>query len=126
MLKTIKSIYGTDVVRKMLNIKSNDEDYEVNGFITLPEIHRSNRNHMITIVNGRVVRNMELNRIINDSYHSYKPDNRYPIVSIEINVYPILVEVNIHPTKMYIKLSKLEELLILIEKTIKDALKMLY
>lgn len=123
LLKTIKSIYGTDVVRKMLNIKSNDEDYEVNGFITLPEIHRSNRNHMITIVNGRVVRNMELNRIINDSYHSYKPDNRYPIVVLEINVDPSLVDVNIHPTKMDIKFSKLDELLILIEKTIKDALK---
>ena len=126
LLKVVKSIYGTDVVKKMINIQNSNKDYEINGYITLPEIHRSNRNHIITIVNGRVVRNMELNRVINDSYHSYKPDNRYPIVVLEITVDPTLIDVNIHPTKMDIKFSKMEELLNLIETTIKDALKNTY
>ena len=77
---------------------------------SLPEVHRSNRNAMITIVNGRVVKNTELNRYINEAYHSYKPDNRYPIVVLNIDVDPTLVDVNIHPTKMDIKFSKLDEL----------------
>ena len=86
----------------------------MDGFISLPEVHRSSRSHMITLVNGRVVRNMELNRIINESYHSFKPDNRYPIVVLNITVDPSLIDVNIHPTKMDIKFSKFEELKILI------------
>lgn len=118
LLKTISSIYGMDVARKMLEINSEDDDYIINGFISLPEVNRSGRNHIITLVNGRVVRNQELNKIINDSYHSYKPDNRYPIVVINIELDPSLVDVNIHPTKMDIKFSKLEELLDLVKKTI--------
>ena len=65
LLKTIKDIYGLEVVKKMFPIKVEDDDYFVEGYISYPEINRSSRNHMITIVNGRVVRNMDINRIIN-------------------------------------------------------------
>lgn len=123
LLKTISNIYGMDVTRKMIEIVGNDDDYEINGYISLPEVQRSSRNHMITLVNGRVVRNMELNKTINDAYHSYKPDNRYPIVVINILVDPSLIDVNIHPTKMDIKFSKIEELLKLVDEMIKNKLK---
>ncbi len=123
LLKTISSIFGINIVKKMLEVNSEDNDYLVSGFITLPEIMRSSRNGIITLVNGRVVRNADINRIINDSYHGYKPDNRYPVVVLNIEVDPSLVDVNIHPTKMDIKFGKMEELLTLIEKMIKNALK---
>ena len=122
LLKTIKSIYGIDVAKKMIEVKAEDEDYEITGYISKPEIHRSSRNNMVTIVNGRVVRNSEINRIINDAYHSYKPDNRYPIVVLKIEVDPTLIDVNIHPTKMDIKFGKMEELCTLIDKMIKNVL----
>lgn len=122
LLKTISSIYGIDVVKKMIEVNASDDDYTINGYISLPEVHRSSRNHMITIVNGRVVRNTELNRVINDSYHSYKPDNRYPIVVLNITLDPSLVDVNIHPTKMDIKFGKFEELISLVNKMIRGAI----
>ena len=122
LLKTIKNIYGIEVAKKMIYIKDSIEDYDVEGYMSLPEIHRSSRNNMITIVNGRVVRNTELNRVINDSYHSYKPDNRYPIVILNIKTDPSLIDVNIHPTKMDIKFSKFDKLLDLIQKMIKEKL----
>ena len=122
LLKTIASIYGIDIAKKMLEINGEDDDYVINGFISLPEVNRAGRNHMVTLVNGRVVRNQELNKTINDSYHSYKPDNRYPIVVINIELDPSLVDVNIHPTKMDIKFSKLEELLELVKKIITNKL----
>ena len=122
LLKTISCVYGIEVVKKMIEVSAEDSDYIVKGFITLPEIHRSSRNHIITIVNGRIVKNADLNRVINDSYHSYKPDNRYPIVVLNIELDPSLVDVNVHPTKMDIKFSKFEELTTLISNMIKNAL----
>ncbi len=122
LLKVIQSIYGTDVAKKMLPIKGENPDYEISGYISLPEVHRSSRNNMVTIVNGRVVRNMDINRTINDAYHSYKPDNRYPITVINIAVDPSVIDVNIHPTKMDIKFSKIDTLLELIKVTILAAI----
>ena len=122
LLKTINDIYGLNISKKMLNVKGENEDYEIYGYISLPEITKSNRNHIITIVNGRVVRNSELNKIINDSYFKYKFENRYPIVILQINVDPSLTDVNIHPSKMDIKFSNFEDLKLLVKDSIMMAL----
>ncbi len=122
LLKTIHEIYGLNVSSKMLPVKGSTDDYEMEGFICKPEILKSNRNHMITIVNGRVVRNNDLNRAINDAYYTYKPDIKFPIVVLRFETDPTLIDVNIHPTKQDIKLSKVEELYKMIVDTIKNKL----
>lgn len=122
LLKTINQIYGTSVAKKMLKLECENDDYYIDGYISLPEVNKSNRNHFITIVNGRVVRNSDLNRVINDSYHKYKPDNRYPIVVLNISVDPTLTDVNIHPSKQDIKLSNFEDLKEMISKEIEKVL----
>ena len=122
LLKCIKNIYGINIAKKMIEISSSSNDYEISGFISLPEVYKSNRNSIVTIVNGRIVKNIELNRTINDAYHSYKPDNYYPIVVLNIKVDTSLVDVNIHPTKMDIKFGNIEELLELVKNTIKEKL----
>ena len=122
LLKTINDIYGVNISKKMLNVKGENDDYEIYGYISLPEITKSNRNHIITIVNGRVVKNSELNKVINDSYFKYKFENRYPVVVLEINVDPSLTDVNIHPSKMDIKFSNFEDLKELVKYSIMNAL----
>ena len=106
----------------MVEIHGENNDYIVNGYTSLPEIHRANRNAIITIVNGRIVKNTELNRYINEAYHSYKPDNRYPVTVLDIKVDTSLVDVNIHPTKMDVKFSKQESLNELVFDMIRDAI----
>ena len=122
LLKTINDIYGIKVAKKMLLVKGETDDYEIYGYISLPEVTKSNRNHIITIVNGRVVRNSELNKVINDAYHKYKFDNRYPVVVLNIDVDPSLTDVNVHPSKMDIKFSNFDDLKNLVFEKIKDAL----
>lgn len=122
ILKVINAIYGLAITKKMLFIENENSDYTINGYISLPEVHRGNRNGIVTIVNGRIVRNAELNRYINDAYHSYKPDNRYPVVVLNIIVDTSLVDVNIHPTKMDIKFGKQEVLNDLVYNTIRQAI----
>ena len=123
LLKVIKSIYGLDVAKKMLEINVNNDDYEVSGYISLPEVNRSSRNHMTLLVNGRVIKNQILNRVINDSYSSYKEDTRYPIVVLNIKTDPTLVDVNVHPSKQDIKFSNFEDLKELISNGIKNVIK---
>ena len=120
LLKCINSIYGINVSKKMLDVESNSDDYSITGYISLPEVYKSNRNSIVTIVNGRIVKNTELNRTINDSYHGFKPDNYYPIVVLNITVDTNLVDVNIHPTKMDIKFSNIEDLKDQVSKMIRD------
>ena len=120
--KTIHEIYGLQVSSNMIEVKGSTDDYDMYGYICKPEVLKSNRNHMITIVNGRVVKNNDLNRAINDAYYTYKPDIKFPIVVLKFETDPTLIDVNIHPTKQDIKLAKQEELYKMIVDTIKDKL----
>ena len=123
LLKVIKSIYGLDITKKMIEIKASNDDYEISGYISLPEVNRSSKNYMTTLVNGRVIKNTTLYRVINESYSNYKEDTRYPIVVLNIKTDPTLIDVNIHPSKMDIKFSNFEELKELIRNTIIKAIK---
>ena len=122
LLKTIHEIYGLTVSSNMLSINKTSDDFEISGYVGLPGLLKKNRNHFNTIVNGRVVRNNDINRAINDAYYTYKHEGFFPIVVINIETDPTLVDVNIHPTKQDIKLSKIDELCKMLYETIKDTL----
>lgn len=122
LLKTIHEIYGLTVSSNMLSINKTSDDFEISGYVGLPGLLKKNRNHFNTIVNGRVVRNNDINRAINDAYYTYKHEGFFPIVIINIETDPTLVDVNIHPTKQDIKLSKIDELCKMLYETIKDTL----
>lgn len=123
LLKVIKAIYGLDVTKKMISVKTSNDDYEVSGYISMPEVNRSSRNYMTTLVNGRVIKNASLNKVINDAYSNFKEDTRYPIVVLNINCDPSLIDVNVHPSKLDIKFSNFDDLKELIKNMIIDCLK---
>ena len=122
LYKTIHEIFGLNTTKNMIKIKSENYDYIIDGYISNINISKSNKNNMITLVNGRVVTNQSVNRTIKDAYHGALADNKYPIVVLNIETDPTLIDVNIHPTKQDIKFSKLESLTDLLFSTIKEAL----
>ena len=124
-LKVIHSIYGLDITKKMIEVKGENDDYIIEGYISYPEVTRSNKNAITTLVNGRVIKNNELNKIISECYHTYIPSDKYPVAVINIEVDPILIDINIHPTKMDIKFSKIKELKELLVFIISNKLKKL-
>ena len=122
LLKVINSIYGLDVTKKMIKINSSNSDYDINGYISYPEVNRASRNFITMFVNGRYIRNNSVIKTILEAYHTYLPIGRYPVVVLNIESDPTIIDVNVHPTKMDIKFSKQEELLELIRHTINNAL----
>ncbi|MGM9858164.1 MAG: DNA mismatch repair endonuclease MutL [Bacilli bacterium] len=126
LLETIASIYGFDVARKMVPISFKTVDMEVSGFIGRPELARSNRYSMITLLNGRAVYLPKILTAIQDGYHDFIPPSRYPFVVLDLNVDFALVDVNVHPSKREVRFSKEEELRMLLLEKIPSILKESY
>lgn len=122
LLKVIYAIFGIDITKKMITISGENDDYYINGYISYPEVTKGNRNSITTLVNGRVIKNNELNKCIIDCYHTYIHKDRYPVIILNIDVDPILIDINIHPTKMDIKFSKMDTLKDLLIKVITEKL----
>lgn len=122
LLKVINSVYGLEVTKKMIKVSAENSDYEISGYISYPEINRSSRGFITLFVNGRYIRNNSVIKTILEAYHTYLPIGRYPVVVLNIETDPSIIDVNVHPTKMDIKFSKQEELKELLLKTLSDAL----
>lgn len=122
LLKAIHEIYGINTSKHMVKIEGMNDDYIINGYVSDINVFKGNRNHMHIFVNGRIIKNTFINRVIKDAYHTFLPENKFPVVVINIEVDPTLIDVNIHPTKQDIKISKKDTLEDLLFNLIRDKL----
>ena len=121
--QAIAGVYGLASAKKMVAIENRDLDFEVTGFVSLPELTRANRNYISLFINGRYIKNFLLNRAILDGYGSKLMVGRFPLAVIHIQIDPYLADVNVHPTKQEVRISKERELMALISQAIANALK---
>ncbi|MGG4264862.1 DNA mismatch repair endonuclease MutL [Peribacillus simplex] len=123
--QVLAAIYGTNIAKKMIPIQASSLDFNLSGYIVMPEVTRASRNYISTMINGRFIKNYALVKAILDGYHTLLPIGRFPIALLNIEMDPILVDVNVHPSKMEVRLSKEQELFSLVSETIKSAFKKL-
>ncbi|MBN8199681.1 DNA mismatch repair endonuclease MutL [Bacillus sp. NTK034] len=121
--QVLAAIYGLNIVKKMVRIEASSLDFKISGYAALPEITRASRNYISTIINGRFIKNYSLAKAIQEGYHTLLPIGRYPIVLLNIEMDPLLVDVNVHPSKMEVRLSKENELNELVSGALKTAFK---
>ncbi|WP_410768581.1 DNA mismatch repair endonuclease MutL [Fontibacillus sp. BL9] len=122
LLQVIASIYGINTSKSMIPIQAENLDYRISGFVGLPELTRSNRSAMSTVVNGRFIRNQGLQQAILRAYHTLLPINRYPLIVLSLDMHPSLVDVNVHPAKLEVRFSKEAELNAFVEESVRAVL----
>jgi DNA mismatch repair protein MutL len=121
--QVLAAIYGINMVKAMVPISGKSLDYNISGFISMPEITRASRNYISTMINGRFIKNYALVKAIQEGYHTLLPIGRFPVVLLNIEMDPLLIDVNVHPSKMEVRLSKEQELNELVSSVIKNAFK---
>ncbi|WP_338452126.1 DNA mismatch repair endonuclease MutL [Niallia oryzisoli] len=121
--QVLAAIYGLNIAKKLIPIHVTSLDYTIDGYIALPEITRASRNYISTMINGRFVKNYPLVKAIQEGYHTLLPIGRFPIALLNIIMDPILVDVNVHPSKLEVRISKEQELNELVTNNIKEAFK---
>jgi DNA mismatch repair protein MutL len=121
--QVLAAIYGINIAKKMVPIQAKSLDFVLDGFITLPEITRASRNYISTMINGRYIKNFPLAKAVLEGYHTLLPIGRYPIGLVSIVMDPILVDVNVHPAKLEVRISKEQELNKFVTETIKTVFK---
>ncbi len=122
-LKILNQIYPSDIIRNMLAFEGSDQYFTVRGYATKPIHTRSSRAHMMVMTNRRMIRGNRLLKAVSEAYDTYLPKHKHPIVYLEIEVDPVLIDVNVHPQKLSIKFTEEAQLERLIKKTIHDTLK---
>jgi len=122
MLENIKSIYGKEVAKRMVEVEKEFDDFSVRGYVSKPEITRSNRKHIFTYVNSRYVKNNVLKDGIVDGFGTLLKKGRYPLAFLDISIDPTKIDVNVHPTKTKIRFLEAGRVSERIAEAVNDAL----
>ncbi|MDR6224279.1 DNA mismatch repair endonuclease MutL [Desmospora profundinema] len=120
LVHVVHALYGKQAAKAMLLFAGEDADFQVEGVAGRPELTRSNRSYLSILINGRYIRSIPLSQAILRGYDTLLPIGRYPIVVMRTEMDPKLVDVNVHPAKLEVRLSKEKELCRLIETTLKN------
>ena len=114
LLDTIYAVFGKDFASKLIDVEFMADGIEVLGYIGTPINVRANRNYQNFYINGRYVRSKTATAALEQAYESYLEVGKFPCCVLFINVHPVLVDVNVHPTKLEVKFSN--------EKTVFEAI----
>lgn len=120
--EVLMQIYGRDGAKTAIELHGQDLDYTIRGYALQPQFQRATKYYVLLYINGRMIRNYHLQKAVMDAYAPYMPKDRYPIAVINMEMDAQLVDVNVHPSKWEIRLSKEKQLEKLLYQTIKAAL----
>ncbi|MBQ7641165.1 MAG: DNA mismatch repair endonuclease MutL [Acholeplasmatales bacterium] len=98
-------VYGKDVAKKIMTKSYVDSGYKVKMLFAKPEIYRSNKLEITMVCNGRYVKNYNITKAVVDGFSTYIPINKYPLGILYFEIDPLLIDVNVHPTKTEIKIA---------------------
>ena len=123
--EVIYQVYGRDVTKELLEIhcQSPEGDLEITGFIGRPTVSRGNRNFENYYVNGRYVKSRILMKAIEDAYHTFMMQHKYPFTALCLQVKGDQVDINVHPTKMEVRFSRQEYVYRQVYQAIVDTLR---
>lgn len=123
LLNTIICVYGKDIAVNLTKVDIRDEKYLLTGYISNPQLTRSNRNYQTFSINNRFIKDNILPNAVEDSYKTLLPVNRHPLAILNFNLPGEEVDINVHPSKMEIRFNKEKEVYNFINKGISKLLK---
>ena len=124
IVESLSAVYGAETARNMLKLEGREEDsMSVHGYICPPSLSRSTRRNITVIINGRYVRNYLLSTAIIEGYGTLIPHGRFPIALIYIDISPEILDVNVHPSKMVVRVSGESSLFNLVRRTVTASLR---
>lgn len=95
--------FGEELVENLLWIECRDEEIQLSGYISDPNVNRANNRWQYFFLNGRFIRDRSLQHALQEAYRGLLMQGRYPVAFLRWNMPPDCVDVNVHPTKLEVR-----------------------
>jgi len=122
LLSTIFSIYGKDTAKECIKVSYKDDMFKIDGFAGKPSISRATRSWQSIYINGRYIKNKTISAAIDEAYKTSLMKNKFAFVVLNIEINPVLVDVNVHPTKMEVRFTNEQDVFRAVYYAINNAL----
>jgi DNA mismatch repair protein MutL len=119
---TIARLFGSGVIRDLVPVDASLPLLGITGYVSRPSLARKDRARMFVSVNQRFITSPAINDAIKAGYGTLLPKDRFPVAFLNLTIDTLLVDVNVHPTKKQIRLSREKEITEFVRKSVREAL----
>lgn len=121
-IDTIARLFGADTVQHLVPVETSTHVLKVSGFISRPALSRKDAARMLVTINGRFISSSPVNSAVRAGYGTLLARDRFPVAFLSLQIDTGLVDVNVHPTKKLVRISREKEISEMITKAVSDAL----
>lgn len=107
---TLINVFNRKIAKAMITVDYQAEWGTLNGYLAAPELTRGNRRNQVIVVNGRIINSSLITSAVEKAYHGMLGHRNYPIFIILLSIDPKMVDVNVHPTKIQVRLQNEQDL----------------
>ena len=118
----IYRIYGKDVANHIIPVQACQNGIQIRGFIGKTILGRANRNYETFFVNGRYIKSKIISAAVEEGYKTFLMQHKYPFAILHFTVNGEDIDVNVHPTKMEIRIMDPVPFCEFVKETVKNAL----
>ncbi|WP_035369455.1 DNA mismatch repair endonuclease MutL, partial [Acholeplasma hippikon] len=118
----VEYVYGKNMSLSMKELHTQIGKIKIDAYLLDPKFSKTKRNDVNIFINSRYVKNYTISQAVIEGYNSFLMTNKYPITLVYLSIDPTLVDVNVHPQKMEVKLANELMLAYALTPQIKEAL----
>ncbi|NLN09457.1 MAG: DNA mismatch repair endonuclease MutL [Methanoculleus thermophilus] len=122
LLATITGLYGADLARALVPVEGRLPILTIRGYVSRPSENRGNQSEIYISINGRSISSRQIAAAVREGYGTLLPKDRYPVAFLDLTIETDLVDVNVHPTKREVRLSREREITGAIATAVGEAL----
>lgn len=101
--KRIVQLFGKNYQQQLIPCSEETEEVKISGYIGKPENAKKTRGEQFFFINNRFIKNAYLNHSIARAYEGLLREDYFPFYVLYIEIDPIHVDINVHPTKTEVK-----------------------
>ncbi len=123
--EAIAAIHSLNVAENMLDVADYDERTAgriVTGMVSQPALSRANRGYVSFFVNRRWVQSRMLGYALEQAYHGFLKERRYPMAVVNIALEFDQVDVNVHPSKTEVRFRNGDRVFSAIQQAVRHTL----
>ena len=119
----VGALWGFERAGKLLDVLRKDGPLAVSGLIAPPQLARGSRDEIVLVVNGRPVRDTQLTQTLIEAYRPLLARDQFPVAVLHLELPPQEVDVNVHPTKAWVRFRSPRQIQEILYRSVQDALR---
>lgn len=116
-------IYGKDTADDLIPLDYTSGLMHITGYLGKPVLNRGSRGFENYFLNGRYIKSKVISGAIEEGYKEFLMQHKFPFTVLHIETKPEQVDVNVHPTKMDVRITEEKEFYEQIKIAVYQALK---